>query len=177
MSVGTVSEQLSKLAILPSPHKDDMPYRISLDVVRFHLRSVRLPLPECLETPVGIPTAEMMKMRFLQDEFRRLYSASYTTDSAPLTHSQAYPYFMAVLEETFSDGIINWGRVVGVYFFGTEFARQLVEAGPAELVGSVVEWVASYIETFLLDWMNEHGGWPAFLDNFRDPHECDCPIM
>lgn len=175
--MSAVEEQLSELTVLPQPNKEALPYSIALDVVRFHLCQMKQPLPDNLETPVGIPSAEMLKMRFLQQEFRRLYKASFRADSSTLTRAQAYPYFIAVLDEVFSDGVFSWGRVVAVYYFGAEFAQQRIEADQADMVSQIVEWTAAFFEKYLLGWMQENGGWPAFMKEFERPPECDCSFM
>lgn len=154
-----------------------MAFQISLDVTRFHVQRMNLPLPEGLECPFGVPSAETLKMRSLQAEFRRMYKSSYPADFAPVSRTDAYHYFMAVLDEMFADGFISWGRIVAVYYFGTEFAPQCIETGQPDLVTSIVEWVASYVEKNLMGWVNANGGWSAMTEVFRNHPGCDNSIL
>lgn len=83
-------------------------------------------------------------------------------------HDNGLQTFINVVEEMFRDGFYNWGRIVTVYAFGARLARYCVEAGMAESVQFIAEYVGSYVSDKLTPWISSQGGWEMFLQYFPD---------
>lgn len=165
-------------ASLPAPDRSGIAYKISLDVLLARINEEHLPVPPGIVISTEEPTRAMLKMRVLQTAFSQLYRARFVEcEPVPLDRQQAYPYFSGVLNQLFADGI-NWGRIVGMFFFAAEFARQHVVAGQSDVVRDIVDWTASYADQEVADWVDEKGGWEA---SYADPPqrfpECDCRVM
>ena len=71
--------------------------------------------------------------------------------------------FITSLHSLFSDGIINWGRVVALLAFSGSVAAQCVEKEMPFLVDSVIDWTTTYISTNLASWIHDNGGWVSTL--------------
>jgi len=67
--------------------------------------------------------------------------------------------FLASLQSLFSDGVINWGRVVALLAFSGSLAAQCVEKEMPFLVNQVIDWTTAYISTHLASWIHDNGGW------------------
>lgn len=75
-----------------------------------------------------------------------------------ITHSGAYATFRSVCEELFRTGI-NWGRVSAYFAFGGALAESCVAKHMPNAVGQVTDWMTSYFEESLLEWIEDKGGW------------------
>jgi len=80
-----------------------------------------------------------------------------------ITPNSAQPLFITSLHSLFSDGIINWGRVVALLAFSGSVAAQCVEKEMPFLVDSVIDWTTTYISTNLASWIHDNGGWVSTL--------------
>jgi len=81
-----------------------------------------------------------------------------------ITPNNAQTLFLASLQSLFSDGIINWGRVVALFAFSGSLAAQCVEKEMPFLVDQVTNWTTAYIaNTNLASWIYDNGGWVSQL--------------
>lgn len=103
-------------------------------------------------------------LRNLGDDFERRYSAEFDNmvEQLNITPDMAYPTFMAVAQELFSDGI-NWGRIVALIAFGGAIAVECVTKEMDHLIDSIYDWVSTYITNNLEQWITSHGGWVSIF--------------
>jgi len=80
-----------------------------------------------------------------------------------VTPSDAQTSFLASLRSLFSDGIVNWGRVVALFAFSGSLAAYCVEREMPFLVNQVIDWTTAYISTNLASWIHDNGGWVSRL--------------
>jgi len=84
-----------------------------------------------------------------------------------ITPNNAQATFLTSLQSLFSDGIVNWGRIVALLAFSGSLAAQCIEKEMPFLVNQVVDWTTAYISTHLASWINENGGWVSRLSGFN----------
>ncbi|XP_075425176.1 apoptosis regulator R1-like [Ascaphus truei] len=130
------------------------------DFVRYKLcqRGLR---PE----PAGLPSCPLHgAMRaaghVFEERFRQEFSG--ISEQIHLTPSTAYPRFAEVAGDLFRDGV-NWGRVVGFFVFGAALCVESVNKEMSPLVPRIQDWMGTYLETNLRDWIQNNGGWNGFL--------------
>jgi hypothetical protein len=99
-------------------------------------------------------------MRLVGDEFEQRYREVFNEMCSQLhiTPTTAYPTFIAVVNELFSDGI-KWGRVVALHAFGGALAAQCIEKEMPDIVDNIIDWVATYVDQQLNAWIIENGDW------------------
>lgn len=105
-------------------------------------------------------------VRKLGDEFENKQDScdfQEMVTSLHITPDTAQSTFLTVSNEMFSNGI-NWGRVVALIGFGGAFSVECVSRNMPQLVDSVVDWVATYMNSNLKDWISHNGGWQGFVD-------------
>lgn len=69
----------------------------------------------------------------------------------------AFDTFLQVAKSIFEDGIVNWGRVVTLFYFGYKLAVQVIFEIP--LIKMIIKWVCKYIKDQLAEWIFNQGGW------------------
>ena len=133
--------------------------RLVADYINFRLQKQGLRWSTCPELP-AVPSKVERAMRLLGEEFESRYTEVFQEmcNQLHITPNNAQPTFVAIVNELFSDGI-KWGRIVALFSFGGSLAVQCVEKEMPPLVDNVVEWVANYVDTNLLSWIQENGGW------------------
>lgn len=111
-------------------------------------------------------------MRNLADEFEQRYTTEFSSmvDQLHVTEDIGYPTFNAVAQELFVDGI-NWGRIVALFTFGGAIAIQCCEKDMPHLVDAIYEWVSTYVETHLEQWINNHNGWDGLAEFYEKSPE------
>lgn len=100
-------------------------------------------------------------VRKLGDEFENKQDSSdfhEMVTSLQITPETAYSTFTTVTNEMFSNGV-NWGRVVALIGFGGALSVECVTRNMPQLVDSIVDWVATYMNTNLKAWISANGGW------------------
>lgn len=80
-----------------------------------------------------------------------------------ITPDNAQALFLTSVQSLFSDGIVNWGRVVALLAFSGSVAAQCIEKEMPFLVSQVVNWTTLYISTNLASWIHDNGGWVSSL--------------
>ncbi|CAL1535580.1 unnamed protein product [Lymnaea stagnalis] len=111
------------------------------------------------------PNPVQRAMRDLGDEFEQRFSTRFDdlVKQLHLTDENAHDVFSTVVAETFVGGV-NWGRIVALFGFSGRFAVHCFESNKPHLVDNVVEWVTTYVETNLRNWMSTHNNWQGFLE-------------
>uniref|UniRef100_UPI00398E6509 apoptosis regulator BAX-like isoform X1 n=2 Tax=Pristiophorus japonicus TaxID=55135 RepID=UPI00398E6509 len=71
--------------------------------------------------------------------------------------------FFRVAKEQFADGVINWGRVVTLFYFACKLVVKAMCQKIPELIQTIISWTMEYIQENILRWIREHGGWEALL--------------
>lgn len=84
------------------------------------------------------------------------------------TSGTAHDYFTSACDGIFREQI-TWGRIIAAFSMAGAFAVYCVQIlSMPILVDCLSDWLASYIEGHLLDWIKENGGWQklVFLEHF-----------
>lgn len=110
--------------------------------------------------PLEVTNKIHIAMRTLADGFEEQYTAEFSDmlQQLHITPNVAYPTFNAVAQELFIDGI-NWGRVVALFVFGGAIAIECCEKNMSHLIDSVYDWMSTYVQTHLEQWISSQGGW------------------
>lgn len=74
-----------------------------------------------------------------------------------VTKDTAFETFLNVAMQIFQDGVVNWGRIVTLFYFGYKLAIQVLTQVP--LIKMIIEWVVKFIKEKLVDWIYAQGGW------------------
>lgn len=75
-----------------------------------------------------------------------------------ITNDTAQQCFKNVMDELFKDGI-NWGRVIGLFVFGSALCVDCVDNNMSEMVPHIADWMTSYLDEHINLWIQRHGGW------------------
>ncbi|XP_036377736.1 apoptosis regulator Bcl-2-like [Megalops cyprinoides] len=104
-------------------------------------------------------------LREAGDEIERMYQRDFAEMSNQLhfTPSTAQRRFTAVIEELFSDGV-NWGRIVAFFEFGGTMCVESVNREMTSQVDNIAHWMTDYLNGPLQNWIQENGGWDAFME-------------
>lgn len=111
------------------------------------------------------PTRLCLVMRTLGDEFERRYADVYQNMMITLqiTPTTAYPTFLSVASELFrgngNELMIKWGRIVALYAFAGALAVHCVRLEMPEQVNNIAEWVVTFVQNNLAQWISANGGW------------------
>jgi len=107
------------------------------------------------------PTKIHLTIRSMGDEFEDRYRTQFEelSDQLQIAHHTAYSTFSTTAEELFLNGGVNWGRIVALFAFSGCLACRFCEQHLTELITSLVDWTATYLEHNLGQWINSHGGW------------------
>lgn len=103
-------------------------------------------------------------LREAAEEFELRYRRAFSDLSAQLrvTPDTAYRRFEQVVGELFRDGV-NWGRLVAFFCFGAALSVESAEKEMGTLVPRIAHWMSTYLESNLEPWIQQHGGWDAFV--------------
>nr|XP_021495279.1 bcl-2-like protein 2 isoform X1 [Meriones unguiculatus] len=115
------------------------------------------------EGPAADPLHQAM--RAAGDEFETRFRRTFSDLAAQLhvTPGSAQQRFTQVSDELFQGGP-NWGRLVAFFVFGAALCAESVNKEMEPLVGQVQDWMVTYLETRLADWIHSSGGWLACLN-------------
>ena len=110
------------------------------------------------------PTAVEVAMRRLGDEFEERFKSTFADMITKLNINpgNVRRTFYVIVGETFADGI-NWGRIVVLFAFAGIFAIHCCNNNMLDKVDNLVEWVSTYMDTNLFNWMEAHNSWDGFL--------------
>ncbi|KAM8946842.1 bcl-2-like protein 1 [Pelodytes ibericus] len=101
------------------------------------------------------------------EEFELRYQRAFSdlTSQLHITPNTAFQSFEQVVGELFRDGT-NWGRIVAFFSFGGALCVESADKEMDELLARIVEWMTEYLETHLNTWIQENGGWEAFVSMY-----------
>ncbi|XP_051899147.1 apoptosis regulator BAX-like [Pristis pectinata] len=71
--------------------------------------------------------------------------------------------FFKVAKEQFADGVINWGRVVTLFYFACKLVVKALCQKIPEMIQTIISWTMEYIQEHILRWIRDLGGWEALL--------------
>ncbi|KAM4535742.1 apoptosis regulator BAX-like [Fundulus diaphanus] len=77
--------------------------------------------------------------------------------------------FMKVVLAIFSDGKINWGRVVMVFCFTCFLVMKAHEKKICDLIRDIIKWTIDYFRDKVINWIREQGGWEGILSQVGTP--------
>ncbi|XP_030625598.1 apoptosis regulator Bcl-2a [Chanos chanos] len=111
-------------------------------------------------------------LREAGDEIERMYQRDFAamSDQLHFTPSTAHRKFTAVIEELFRDGV-NWGRIVAFFEFGGTMCVESVNREMTSQVDNIVHWMTEYLNGPLQNWIQENGGWDAFVEIYGQQRE------
>ena len=69
-------------------------------------------------------------------------------------------------ETGLDDSHINWGQVITLLIFASNFAVKAVECNALDKVDEIITWLTHFIDTDLSFWLAKQGGWVS-----------ECPIF
>uniref|UniRef100_A0A8C2KJQ5 Apoptosis regulator Bcl-2 n=1 Tax=Cyprinus carpio TaxID=7962 RepID=A0A8C2KJQ5_CYPCA len=104
-------------------------------------------------------------LREAGDELERLYQSDFAEMSKQLhlTSITAQQRFTAVIDELFRDGV-NWGRIIAFFEFGGTVCVECVNKEMTAHVDNIAGWMTEYLNGPLHAWIQENGGWEAFVE-------------
>ncbi|KAL4630962.1 apoptosis regulator Bcl-2-like [Arapaima gigas] len=104
-------------------------------------------------------------LREAGDEIERMYQRDFAEmpERLHFTPSTAQRKFTAVIEELFRDGV-NWGRIVAFFEFGGTMCVESVNREMTSQVDNIAHWMTEYLNGPLRNWIQENGGWDAFVE-------------
>ncbi|XP_026052354.1 apoptosis regulator Bcl-2 [Carassius auratus] len=104
-------------------------------------------------------------LREAGDELERLYQSDFAEMSKQLhlTSITAQQRFTAVIDELFRDGV-NWGRIIAFFEFGGTVCVECVNKEMTAHVDNIAGWMTEYLNGPLHSWIQENGGWEAFVE-------------
>uniref|UniRef100_A0A6J0T121 Apoptosis regulator Bcl-2 n=1 Tax=Pogona vitticeps TaxID=103695 RepID=A0A6J0T121_9SAUR len=134
-----------------------------------------LPGPAALSTTAPgdeshpVPLVVHSTLRQAGDEFARRYRQDFAqmSDQLHLTPFTARSRFVAVVEELFRDGV-NWGRIVAFFEFGGMLCVESVSREMSPLVDNIALWMTEYLNRHLHNWIQDNGGWDAFVELYSN---------
>uniref|UniRef100_A0A8C5WFB8 Bcl-2-like protein 1 n=1 Tax=Leptobrachium leishanense TaxID=445787 RepID=A0A8C5WFB8_9ANUR len=98
------------------------------------------------------------------EEFELRYQRAFSdlTSQLHITPETAYQSFEQVVGELFRDGT-NWGRIVAFFSFGGALCVESVHKEMEDLLPRIVQWMTTYLDNQLEDWIQTNEGWEAFV--------------
>ncbi|XP_034982236.1 apoptosis regulator Bcl-2 isoform X2 [Zootoca vivipara] len=119
--------------------------------------------------PHPVPQVVHTTLRQAGDEFSRRYRRDFAQMSGQLhlTPVTARARFAAVVEELFRDGV-NWGRIVAFFEFGGMMCVESVSREMSPLVDNITVWMTEYLNRHLDNWIQDNGGWDAFVELYSN---------
>ena len=72
-----------------------------------------------------------------------------------------YKAFCELANEVFSDGIVNWGRIVVLFAFSARLGKYCSENNMSSQIDNIIEWAPMFVTG--LGWIETQGGWVGTL--------------
>ncbi|XP_043955365.1 apoptosis regulator BAX-like [Gambusia affinis] len=69
----------------------------------------------------------------------------------------------------FSDGEINWGRVVTVFSFTCLFVLKAYEDNIYDMIKNIINWTIDYFRNKVVNWIKDQGGWEGIYSRVGTP--------
>lgn len=100
-------------------------------------------------------------IRDIGDRLSNEASLNHMISQVVVSKDTAFDTFLQVAENIFTDGIVNWGRIVTLFYFGYKLAVQVIFEVP--LIKMIIEWVCKFVKDQLVDWIFKQGGWVSVM--------------
>ncbi len=167
------SQSISRLNSEPEAILPDDAYILAFDYINHRLKQRSLPWPDCPELPAD-PTPAMRAMRKLGDLFEAEYiqELSVLSSNLVVSPSTAYADFMdaanGLFETEASAGQmkISWGRIVSLFSWAGILAARCYQTGRKPLVMNVTQFLAIFVESKLIGWIESNGGWVSVSEGW-----------
>ncbi|XP_050409996.1 apoptosis regulator BAX [Patella vulgata] len=75
--------------------------------------------------------------------------------------------FLNVASEIFKDGVVNWGRIVALFYFAYKICLKALDRIP--LIRAMINLVVDFIRDHVAGWIIGRGGWEAIVEYFGTP--------
>ncbi|XP_065829019.1 apoptosis regulator Bcl-2-like [Oscarella lobularis] len=126
-----------------------------------------------LAAPADVGTLEAMIRRTAR-EIERRYNAEFASmcDRLPCRPDTIRSTFSDVTREIFRDGI-NYGRIASLFAFSGAFAVHGIKHGIHDMIAVVPILTADFVDEYLAEWIDAHGGWDGFVAHFRNHPRID----
>ncbi|XP_065832308.1 bcl-2-like protein 1 [Oscarella lobularis] len=120
-----------------------------------------------------VGTLEAMIRRTAR-EIERRYNAEFASmcDRLPCRPDTILSTFSDVTREIFRDGI-NYGRIASLFAFSGAFTVHGVKHGIHDMIAVVPILTADFVDEYLAEWIDAHGGWDGFVAHFRNHPRID----
>ncbi|CAH8871253.1 unnamed protein product [Trichobilharzia szidati] len=106
----------------------------------------------------------------ISNELEAQYGERLNRDAEMWIKSATYDKFLQIAKGVFSDGVINWSRIVVLFMFAVKVVFNAVSQGFSGLAGDVIRFVVKFIFIHgIYKWIQSHGGWVAVLREYT-PH-------
>lgn len=121
-------------------------------------------------------------LREAGNEIERMYQRDFAEMSQQMhfTPNTAQRRFTSVIEELFRDGV-NWGRIVAFFEFGGTMCVESMNREMSAQVDNIASWMTEYLNGPLQTWIQENGGWDAFVELYGRQQEsmfhCSWPYI
>jgi len=110
------------------------------------------------------------ELSFLTQQTAAAASANIIDDSQILTTpTQIYDKYFRISREIFSDGIINWGRIITLISYSGLLAVQCCEQNMLTTIKSIIDWTVQFIDNDLKQWLDSQKYWDGFLKIYDKP--------
>lgn len=120
-------------------------------------------------TPSGPPMEHMKEiaraLRCIADELDQDQKMQRIISKVPPDAPQQT--FLNVANDFFRDGVITWGKIVALFYFGYKMVLKALDKIP--LIRAIINWVINFIVDTVAPWIIERGGWEAIEEYFGTP--------
>ncbi|XP_054877482.1 apoptosis regulator BAX-like isoform X1 [Poeciliopsis prolifica] len=77
--------------------------------------------------------------------------------------------YIKVVIGIFSDGEINWGRVVIVFSFTCLYVLKAYEDKVYDVIKNIINWTIDYFQNKVVNWIRNQGGWEGIYSYIGAP--------
>nr|XP_046186290.1 apoptosis regulator BAX-like isoform X1 [Oncorhynchus gorbuscha] len=81
----------------------------------------------------------------------------------------SHDVFMSVAREIFSDGTVNWGRVVALFYFASWLVIKALLTKVPDIIRTIISWATDYLRDHVINWIRDQGGWEGIHSYFCTP--------
>uniref|UniRef100_A0A3B5MMC4 BCL2 associated X, apoptosis regulator a n=1 Tax=Xiphophorus couchianus TaxID=32473 RepID=A0A3B5MMC4_9TELE len=86
-----------------------------------------------------------------------------------LSLNQIWIFPLHIVLGIFSDGEINWGRVVTVFSFTCLFVLKAYEDNIYDMIKNIINWTIDYFRNKVVNWIKDQGGWEGIYSYVGTP--------
>ncbi|CAH8643219.1 unnamed protein product [Heterobilharzia americana] len=104
----------------------------------------------------------------ISNELEAQYGERLNRDAEMWIKSATYDKFLQIAKGVFSDGIINWSRIVVLFMFAVKVVFNAVSKGFNGLASEVIRFVVKFIFIHgIYKWVQSHGGWLFYANTLH----------